>query len=58
MQIYDVPQLVEMLKVLKKAVRSYLISDRLKGRKASKRWLMHEDAVKEILMNIERIATE
>ncbi len=55
MQIYDVPQLSEMLKVSKKAVRSYLISGHLKGRKVGKRWLFHEDAVREFLMNAEQI---
>ena len=49
MQIYDVPQLSEMLKVSEKAVRSYLIAGRLKGRKVGKRWLVHEDAVKQFL---------
>jgi excisionase family DNA binding protein len=58
MQIYDVPQLSEMLKVSVKAVRAYLIAGRLKGRKVGKRWLVHEDAVREFLMNAERIATE
>ena len=58
MQIYDVPQLSEMLKVSKKAVRSYLITGRLKGRKVGKRWLIHEDAVREFLMNTEPIVTE
>ena len=58
MEIYDVPQLSEMLKVSKKAVRSYLITGRLKKRKVGKRWLVHEDAVREFLMNAERISTE
>jgi excisionase family DNA binding protein len=58
MQIYDVPQLSEMLKVSEKAVRSYLISGRLKGRKVGKRWLVHEDAVREFLMNAEAIVTQ
>ena len=58
MEIYDVPQLSEMLKVSVKAVRAYLIAGRLKGRKAGKRWLVREDAVKEFLMNGERISTE
>ncbi len=58
MQIYDVPQLVEMLKVSKKAVRSYLISGQLRGRKVGKKWLVHEDAVREFLMNAEQTATE
>ncbi len=58
MQIYDVPQLVEMLKVSKKAVRSYLITGRLRGRKVGKRWLVHEDALREFLMNVEQIAIE
>ncbi len=55
MQIYDVPQLSEMLKVSRKAVRSYRIPGRLKGRKVGKRWLVHEDAVREFLMNAEPI---
>ncbi len=58
MQIYDVPQLSEMLKVSKKAVRSYLSSGQLKGRKVGKRWLVHEDAVREFLMHVEPIASE
>jgi len=58
MQIYDVPELSEMLKVSEKAVRSYLIAGRLKGRKVGKRWLVHEDAVREFLMNVEPIVTE
>jgi hypothetical protein len=58
MQIYDVPQLVEMLKVSQKAVRSYLISSRRKGRKVGKRWFVHEDAVREFLLNTEPIVTE
>ncbi|MBP1601937.1 MAG: Helix-turn-helix domain [Acidobacteria bacterium] len=58
MQIYDVPELSRALKVSEKAVRSYLISGRLKGRKVGKRWLVHEDAVREFLMNIEPIVTE
>ena len=58
MEIYDVPQLSEMLVVLEKAVRAYLITGQLKGRKVGKRWLVHEDAVREFLMNIERIATD
>ncbi len=58
MQIYDVPQLSEMLKVSKKAVRSYLIAGRLKGRKVGKRSHVHEDAVREFLMNAEQIAAE
>ena len=58
MQIYDVPQLVEMLKVSEKAIRSYLITGRLKGRKVGKRWLVREDAVREFLMNVEPIVTE
>jgi excisionase family DNA binding protein len=58
MQIYDVPQLSEMLKASQKAVRSYLIKGRLKGRKVGKRWLVHADAVREFLMNDEQIVTE
>jgi len=58
MEIYDVPQLSEMLVVLEKAVRAYLITGQLKGRKVGKRWLVHEDAVREFLMDTERIATE
>ncbi len=58
MQIYDVPQLSEMLKVSKKTVRSYLVAGRLKGRKVGKRWLVHEEAIREFLMNAEQIATE
>jgi excisionase family DNA binding protein len=58
MQIYDAPQLADMLKVSEKAVRSHLISGRLKGRKVGKRWLVHEDAVREFLMNTEPVVTE
>ena len=58
MEIYDVPQLSEILKVSEKAVRSYLIAGRLKGRKVGKRRLVHEEAVREFLMNAERISTE
>jgi excisionase family DNA binding protein len=58
MRIYDVPQLAEMLKVSEKAVRSYLISGRLRGRKVGKRWLVHEDAVREFLMNAESNMTK
>ena len=58
MQIHDVPQLSEMLKASKKAVKSYLIAGRLKGRKEGKRRLVHEDAVKEFLMNAEPVVTE
>jgi excisionase family DNA binding protein len=58
MQIYDVPELSEMLKVSEKAVRSYLITGRLEGRKVGKRWLVHEDAVREFLTNTESIVTE
>jgi excisionase family DNA binding protein len=58
MEIYDVPQPSEMLKVSEKAVRSHLITGRLKGRKVGERWLVHEDAVREFLMNTERISIE
>jgi hypothetical protein len=58
MQIYDAPQLADMLKVSEKAFRSYLISGRLKGRKVGKRWFVHEDAVREFLMNTEPVVTE
>jgi len=58
MRIYDVPELSEMLKVSEKAVRSYLITGRLRGRKVGKRRLVHEDAVRECLMNTESIVIE
>jgi excisionase family DNA binding protein len=51
MEIYDIPQLAEMLRVNKKTVRDYLKDGKLVGRKVGKRWLTCEDALKDFLMN-------
>ena len=46
MKIYRVEELVPILRVLKKAVRAYIASGRLRGRKVGKRWLVTEEALR------------
>ena len=58
MQIYDVPQLSQKLRVAPKTVRSYLASGRLRGRKVGKRWLIAEDALRRFLMEPEDSSAE
>ena len=47
--IYTVEELAPLLKVSRKALRHYLSERTLAGRKVGKRWLVHEDAVKQFL---------
>jgi len=51
MEIYDVPQLAEMLRVSEGTVRMYLTKGTLKGRKVGKRWLVSEDALRAFMMH-------
>ena len=53
MEIYDVPQLSQLLRVAPKTVRSYISSGRLMGRKVAKRWLVTEDALRRFLIKPE-----
>ena len=53
MQIYDVTQVGEMLRVAPKTVRSYLRTGSLIGRKVGRRWLVAEDALLQFLMEPE-----
>jgi hypothetical protein len=46
MQIYDVLQIAEMLRLSVKMVRHYLATGKLVGRKVGKRWLVTEDALR------------
>ena len=57
MEIYDVPQLAEKLRVSKRSVRSYLGQGKLIGRKVGKRWLVTEDALRAFLMHSESNVT-
>jgi excisionase family DNA binding protein len=50
MEIYDVPQLAELLRVSQRTVRMYLTKGTLIGRKVGKRWLVSEDALRAFLM--------
>ena len=54
MEIYDVPQLAEKLRVSQRSVRSYLCQGKLIGRKVGKRWLVTEDALRAFLMQSDR----
>jgi excisionase family DNA binding protein len=58
MEIFDIPQLAEKLRVSKRAVRSYLCQGKLIGRKVGKRWLVTEDALRAFLMNNESNVTK
>jgi excisionase family DNA binding protein len=51
MEIYDIPQLAEMLRVNRNTVRAYLKEGRLAGRKVGKRWLVCDEALNAFLMN-------
>jgi excisionase family DNA binding protein len=50
MEIYDVPELAEMLRVSEKTIRAYLKEGQIHGRKIGKRWLVSEDALKAFMM--------
>ena len=47
--IYTVEELAPLLKVSRKALRHYLSKRTLAGRKVGKRWLIHEDALRQFL---------
>jgi hypothetical protein len=50
-KIYDVEELIPMLRLSRKAIRGYIAEGRLIGRKVGKRWLVSEDALKIFLLN-------
>ena len=58
MEIYDVPQLAEMLRVSQRSLRTYLTKGQLIGRKVGKRWLVTEDTLKAFLMHGDDRETE
>ena len=49
MEIYSVYMLAQMFNVSEKTVRKYLKSGKLKGTKIARKWLVHEDALRELL---------
>jgi len=51
MEIYEVPQLADKLRLSQRTIRMYLTKGTLIGRKVGKRWLVTEDALKAFLMH-------
>jgi excisionase family DNA binding protein len=49
MEVYSVVDLSEMLQVSEKTIRRYIKDGRLKGKKIARKWLIHEDAVRQFL---------
>ncbi len=49
MEIYSVYELAQMFQVTEKTVRKYLKRGLLKGTKMARKWLVHEDAIREFL---------
>ena len=47
--IHTVDDLAPQLRLSPKALRRYLAEGKLAGRKVGKRWLIHEDAVRQFL---------
>ena len=55
MEIYDVPQLAEMLRTTEPTVRAYLAKGRIVGRKIGGKWLVCDQALKAFLMGSEQV---
>ncbi len=53
MEIYDIPQLAELLRISEKGARRLLATGKLTGRKVGKRWLVLDEAVIEFMMQTE-----
>ena len=49
MEIYLVFELAQMFQVTQRTIRKYLKSGQLKGTKMARKWMVHEDAVREFL---------
>ena len=49
MKVYSVVDISNMLWVSEKTIRRYIKDGRLKGRKVARKWLVHEDAIREFL---------
>ena len=49
MEIYSVYELAQMFQVTERTVRKYLKRGLLKGAKIARKWMVHEDAVREFL---------
>lgn len=49
MNVFSVSELSGMMRVTEKTIRRYLKSGHLKGAKIARKWLVHEDALKELL---------
>jgi excisionase family DNA binding protein len=49
MNVYSVYELLEMLLISERTIRRYLRSGKLKGAKIARKWLVHEDALREFL---------
>jgi len=49
MEIYSVYMLAQMFNVSEKTVRKYLKNGKLKGTKMARKWMVHEDAIREFL---------
>jgi hypothetical protein len=49
MEVYSVKDLSEQLHASQKAIRSYLKTGKLRGKKVFRKWLVSEDALRELL---------
>ena len=49
MEIYLVFELAQMFQVTQRTIRKYLKSGQLKGTKMARKWMVHEDAIREFL---------
>ena len=50
MNVYTVEELIPLLRISKKGIRTFLAQGKLKGRKVGKRWLVSEEALREFLL--------
>jgi excisionase family DNA binding protein len=58
-EIYSVVELSAKLHIAEKTIRRYLKDGTLHGRKIARKWLIHEDALRELLMGgVKKVTTK
>lgn len=47
LELYDIPELAELMGIQRKTIRAMLATGKLKGRKMARRWYVTEDSLRE-----------
>ncbi len=53
-ELYGIPELMQILKISKRAARKCLAKGAIPARKIGKRWLVHPEALRNFLLNSDR----